>query len=85
MRVSQTSYTFTQRIVNSIKEALPKGLKTAYWLLKITIPVSFAVVMLDYFGGIDFIAEYFKVAQFITLLTVQIENDNPMKKHFELR
>jgi len=37
---------------------LPKGLKTAYWLLKITIPVSFAVVMLDYFGGIDFIAGY---------------------------
>jgi len=58
MRDSLTSYTFTQRIVNSIKEALPKGLKTAYWLLKITIPVSFGVVMLDYFGGIDFVAKY---------------------------
>lgn len=50
--------TFFSRINKSIKEALPKGLKTAYWLLKITIPVSFAVVMLDYFGGIDFIAQY---------------------------
>ncbi|OFX83945.1 MAG: hypothetical protein A2W99_03690 [Bacteroidetes bacterium GWF2_33_16] len=55
---SKTTYTITQRIVNSIKEALPKGIKTAYWLLKITIPVSFAVVLLDYFGGIDFIAGY---------------------------
>jgi spore maturation protein SpmB len=49
---------FLSRINKSIKEALPKGLKTAYWLLKITIPVSFAVVLLDYFGGLDFIAGY---------------------------
>jgi len=49
---------FLSRVNKSIKEALPKGLKTAYWLLKITIPVSFAVVMLDYFGGIDFFAQY---------------------------
>lgn len=50
--------TFSDRVIKSVKEAFPKGLKTAYWLLKITIPVSFAVVMLDYFGGIDFIAQY---------------------------
>ncbi|HAN18747.1 MAG TPA: nucleoside recognition protein [Bacteroidales bacterium] len=49
---------FSSRVLKSIKEAFPKGLKTAYWLLKITIPVSFAVVILDYFGGIDFIAGY---------------------------
>ncbi|MGE0089461.1 MAG: nucleoside recognition domain-containing protein [Bacteroidales bacterium] len=50
--------TFSDRVIKSVKEAFPKGIKTAYWLLKITIPVSFAVVMLDYFGGIDYIAQY---------------------------
>ena len=54
----ESNKSVSERIVKSVKEAFPKGLKTAYWLLKITIPVSFAVVMLDYFGGIDFIAQY---------------------------
>lgn len=53
----QTKHTFT-RVSNCIKDALPKGLKTAIWLLKITIPVSFAVMLLDYFGGLEFIAGY---------------------------
>lgn len=48
----------SKRVIKCVKEALPKGIKTAYWLLKITIPVSFAVVILDFFGGIDFIAGY---------------------------
>jgi hypothetical protein len=50
--------TLIYRIIKCIKEALPQGLKTAIWLLKITIPVSFAVMLLDYFGGLEFIAQY---------------------------
>lgn len=50
--------TILTRISISVKDALPKGLKTAIWLLKITIPVSFAVMLLDYFGGLEFIAGY---------------------------
>ena len=46
------------RITTCIKKALPQGLKTAIWLLKITIPVSFGVLLLDYFGGLEFIAQY---------------------------
>lgn len=46
------------RIVKCVKEALPQGVKTAIWLLKITIPVSFAVMLLDYSGGLEFIAQY---------------------------
>jgi len=46
------------RIINCIKETLPKGLKTALWLLKITIPVSFVVLLLDFSGGLEFIAQY---------------------------
>ena len=38
--------------------ALPKGMKTAWWLLKITIPVSLAVLFLDYFGILDWMAGY---------------------------
>jgi hypothetical protein len=37
---------------------LPKGLKTAWWLIKITVPVSFVVMLLDYFGLLARIAFY---------------------------
>jgi len=33
-------------------------MNTAKWLLKITIPVSLAVLLLDYFGVIDYVAQY---------------------------
>ena len=52
------SKTPTERIVSCVKSALPSGLKTAIWLLKITIPVSFAVMLMSYFGIIEFIAQY---------------------------
>jgi len=51
-------FTFNARIMLCVKQALPQGIKTAMWLLKITIPVSFAVMLLDYFGGLEFIAQY---------------------------
>ena len=44
------------RIRKSIKEALKQGMKTTVWLLKLTIPVSFAVLLLNYFGILDLIA-----------------------------
>lgn len=37
---------------------MPKGLKTAWWLIKITVPVSFGVMLLDYFGLLARIAVY---------------------------
>jgi spore maturation protein SpmB len=54
----QTPKSIKLRFASCIKEALPQGLKTAIWLLKITIPVSFGVLLLDYFGGLEFIAQY---------------------------
>ncbi len=44
------------RIKKSINEALKQGMKTTVWLLKLTIPVSFAVLLLKYFGILDMIA-----------------------------
>jgi hypothetical protein len=44
------------RLANCVKTALPQGTRTALWLLKITIPVSFAVFLLDYSGLLDIIA-----------------------------
>lgn len=65
------SYTFAavkkdigKSILNSLKRALRKGLKTAWWLIKITVPVSFAVMLMDYSGFLAATAEvtapYFK-------------------------
>lgn len=56
--VGKEQLTFLERVKSCIKEAIPQGLKTAIWLLKITIPVSFSVLLLDYFGGLEFIAQY---------------------------
>jgi len=56
--VENEPYSILLRIKKCIKTALPQGLKTAIWLLKITIPVSFGVMLLDFFGGLEFIAQY---------------------------
>jgi len=38
--------------------AFPQGMKTALWLLKLTIPVSFGVFLLDFFGILNVIAQW---------------------------
>lgn len=48
---------FLNGIINSFKRSAPKGLKTAWWLIKITVPVSFAVMLMDYFGILIAIAD----------------------------
>jgi hypothetical protein len=45
-----------KRLAHCVKTALPQGMKTAFWLLKLTIPVSFAVFLLDVFGILNVIA-----------------------------
>lgn len=50
------------RIVLSAKSALPKSVKTVWWLLKIILPISFAVSTLQHYGIISIIAEYLSPA-----------------------
>ncbi len=57
---------FKERLINCFKSALPQGTKTAIWLLKLTIPVSFAVFLLDIFGILNMIASV--VAPFFKLI-----------------
>ncbi|MCZ4695824.1 nucleoside recognition protein [Ancylomarina euxinus] len=49
---------FNNRLLMCVKQALPVGLKTSLWLIKLTLPVSFAVLLLDYFGLLVIMAEY---------------------------
>ena len=44
------------RLADCVKSSLPQGMKTAIWLLKLTIPVSFAVFLLHVFGILEVIA-----------------------------
>jgi spore maturation protein SpmB len=46
------------RLKKCILTALPKGMKTAWWLIKITVPVSLGVLLLDYYGALDVMAKY---------------------------
>ena len=48
--------TLKERLAHCVTTALPQGMKTAIWLLKLTIPVSFAVFLLDFFGILNVIA-----------------------------
>lgn len=45
------------RIKNSIKEILPTTTKTCIWILKITVAVSFAMLLLKYFNILPWIAQ----------------------------
>jgi len=54
--LKMTDPNLTGRIQKSIMTALPKGLKTAWWLIKITVPVSLAVMLLDHFGILSLVA-----------------------------
>ena len=49
---------FLPRLKMCIRLALPKGMKTAWWLLKITIPVSLGVLFLDFYGVLDWMAGF---------------------------
>lgn len=40
-----------------IRQSLPQGMKTAIWLLKLTIPIAFGVFLLDYLRILDWIAQ----------------------------
>ncbi|NWJ50209.1 MAG: nucleoside recognition domain-containing protein [Bacteroidetes bacterium] len=46
------------RFIKCVKAAFPKGMKTSWWLIQITIPVSLIVLLLDYYGVLTFIAQY---------------------------
>lgn len=54
------------RLQNIVKTSFPQGMKTALWLLKLTIPVSFLVFLLDFFGILNLIAGW--VAPFFRLI-----------------
>jgi hypothetical protein len=53
---NNSSQDIWKRVAKCVRSALPQGTRTAIWLLKITIPVSFAVFLLDYSGLLDIIA-----------------------------
>lgn len=52
-----TTATILARLTKTTQEALKQGMKTTVWLLKLTIPVSFAVLLLKYFGLLDLVAD----------------------------
>lgn len=46
------------RISDSVRHALPRAGSTSLWLMKIILPVSLAVRLLQYYGIIDYLAEF---------------------------
>jgi hypothetical protein len=46
------------RIIFCLKAALPKALKTAWWMIRIMLPVSLGVMLLQYFGLLIYISKF---------------------------
>ncbi|MDR2927147.1 MAG: nucleoside recognition domain-containing protein [Cytophagaceae bacterium] len=51
------SETCKQRILNSVRVVMPSALRTAWWMIRITVIISFGVEVLRYFGIINFISQ----------------------------
>mgnify|MGYP003583226803 FL=1 len=49
---------FFSRLYKCAKDAMPKAIKTAIWILKITLPVSLAVSILNYYGLIQLVTQH---------------------------
>lgn len=49
---------FLHNLRLSVKRAFPSTVKTSFWLLKIMIPVSLCVSLLQYYGVIEIMARY---------------------------
>lgn len=64
--MNQNNRSIGQRLAHCIKTALPQGMKAAIWLLKLTIPVSFVVFLLDFFGILNVVG--LAVAPFFELI-----------------
>ena len=52
-----TDTTFKERMLSCVRSATPSALKTIWWLTKIMVGVSFAIMLLQYFGVIDWISQ----------------------------
>jgi hypothetical protein len=46
------------RIINCIKLAIPPALKTAWWMIRLTVAVSLVVTILQYCGFINLMSEF---------------------------
>lgn len=46
------------RIINSVKDVLPGTIRTCIWMIKITVGVSFAMLLLKYFNILPWISDF---------------------------
>lgn len=47
-----------QRLISSIKEVLPGAAQTCWWMVKITVGVSFAMMLLKFFNILPWISDF---------------------------
>jgi hypothetical protein len=46
------------RLKNCLGDALPKALKSAWWMIRLMLPVSLSVMFMQYFGILSYFAKY---------------------------
>ena len=49
--------TFSKRLLSSIKNALPNAMRTAWWVVKLTVCVSLVITILDYIGVVKWFSQ----------------------------
>jgi hypothetical protein len=49
---------FLRRLKNCLHEAFPKAIKSAWWMIRLMLPVSLSVMFMQYFGILEYFARY---------------------------
>ena len=49
---------FSEKILGCFIRAYPKAIKTSFWILKFTLPISFLVSVLNYFGLLNTLSDF---------------------------
>ena len=49
---------FLKRLINCFQQSWPKALKTAWWMIRIMLPVSLGVMFLQYWGLLSYVSNY---------------------------
>jgi hypothetical protein len=76
--------TAKQRIIESVREVMPKTVKTCFWLIKITVGISILILFLRYFNILPWFSELISPVNFNFVLINDIYNSLAIRTRVEV-
>ncbi len=60
--VTVKSRSFQERLITAIRAAIPSALRTGWWMIRLTLIVSFVVTLLQYLGVVGWLSQWLSPA-----------------------